>query len=703
MGISATIASSGKAAARFEIEVQTDAPSRVPPFLADLETAGFSVAALTTIPAESALSATIEIRPGPMASSEVDTAKVLTIADAFARGIGIDAGRYPVQRRDAKGDPRTIVMLPIDACASGRRPPYAGLDPARFEVMVASDDRDIGQAFVDDLKAKGYRTLRRSLGAIDEAFTITHPNTADGLAFAEAFRRPLELAIKAAAGADEDLYGIAFKAKDVTQVTITLPIRALKSGELRESLSSAGRFACAIYGDVSSVPATTLLRKRLAEFRWRSIEVRHDREESGPRIVYGGAPKPLLQKVRAAIAALFPDVRLEMEKRWNTDDRDVWIFTPPKLSVPTPPPATTAAVAAPAISGRSFVTLRDDSVAIGGHVLPRRPPSPRAPDPATLARYAVDQGTAETLDRVAASVLAAEPCLLEGETATSKTSVIAHLATLLRQPMIRLNLNAETDTGELIGRYVPAPGGGWRWQDGAAPLALRRGDWLVLDEINLARPSVIERLNSALEASPSLMVSEGDGRQIGGGGEAVDPHFRVFATINPAEGYAGRSPLSPAIKDRFAGYHRTRVATEADIRDLLGLLFLGRQPAVVIDGVLYEGGGGNAPAALGDLGARIPDLPTLIGALARFHVGAAAICDGANGVIDKPVITRRALLALVGRLAAAPALATQGLPAQIWSGLEHYYLIRAVDDAMRRSMVELATAAGLRRDGWSGA
>ena len=47
------------------------------------------------------------------------------------------------------------------------------------------------------------------------------------------------------------------------------------------------------------------------------------------------------------------------------------------------------------------------------------------------------------------------PVALEGDTAASKTTAILWLAHLLNQPVVRLNLHGQTDTGELVGRYVP--------------------------------------------------------------------------------------------------------------------------------------------------------------------------------------------------------------------------------------------------------
>src|SRR5262249_54533204 len=180
----------------------------------------------------------------------------------------------------------------------------------------------------------------------------------------------------------------------------------------------------------------------------------------------------------------------------------------------------------------SFVEVTADRVRVANVWLPRREPSdePFIPGPAGFAHFCLDGRTAETLAHLAAAVALREPCLMEGETSTSKTSTVLYLASLLRQPVVRINLNGQTDTGELVGRYVPpaqsegvrsqesgvrvqapsdssltpdscslTPVSQWRWQDGPVVMALKRGWWVLLDEVNLAEPQILERLNSVLE------------------------------------------------------------------------------------------------------------------------------------------------------------------------------------------------------------
>ena len=82
--------------------------------------------------------------------------------------------------------------------------------------------------------------------------------------------------------------------------------------------------------------------------------------------------------------------------------------------------------------------------------------------------------------------------------------------------------------------------------DGLLVQALRQGHWLILDELNLAPPEVLEGLNRLLDDNRELLIPETQ--------EVVRPHpsFRLFATQNPPGGaYGGRKPLSRAFRNRF--------------------------------------------------------------------------------------------------------------------------------------------------------
>lgn len=67
--------------------------------------------------------------------------------------------------------------------------------------------------------------------------------------------------------------------------------------------------------------------------------------------------------------------------------------------------------------------------------------------------------------------------------------------------------------------------------------AVRRGYWIVLDELNLAPSEVLEALNRLLDDNRELFIPETQ--------QTIKPHpnFLLFATQNPPGIYGGRKVL----------------------------------------------------------------------------------------------------------------------------------------------------------------
>jgi midasin len=82
------------------------------------------------------------------------------------------------------------------------------------------------------------------------------------------------------------------------------------------------------------------------------------------------------------------------------------------------------------------------------------------------------------------------------------------------------------------------------FHEGVLIEAMKRGDWLILDELNLARSEILESLNRLLDDNKELFINETQ--------TYIRPHanFRIFATQNPTS-YGGRKELSKAFKNRF--------------------------------------------------------------------------------------------------------------------------------------------------------
>ncbi|EZF71748.1 hypothetical protein H105_06009 [Trichophyton soudanense CBS 452.61] len=141
------------------------------------------------------------------------------------------------------------------------------------------------------------------------------------------------------------------------------------------------------------------------------------------------------------------------------------------------------------------------------------------------------------------------PILLQGPTSSGKTSMVEHLAKLSGNRFVRINNHEHTDLQEYLGSYATSEDGTLKYQDGVLVEALKKGYWIVLDELNLAPTDVLEALNRLLDDNRELFIPETQ--------DVVRPHpnFMLFATQNPAGLYGGRKVLSRAFRNRFLELH----------------------------------------------------------------------------------------------------------------------------------------------------
>ena len=177
----------------------------------------------------------------------------------------------------------------------------------------------------------------------------------------------------------------------------------------------------------------------------------------------------------------------------------------------------------------------------------RDPGGPRVPD-AEAARLILTAGTVSRLGGLLAAVRMNHAVALVGETGVGKTALVRFLASLTTHNYVRINLKDMAEVSELVGGYVPTEDGSLVWKDGLLVQAMKEGDWVVLDEANLAGPGVLERLNQLLDPDGQMELQECGNKD----GEPIRPHpdFRLFVTMNPTD-YAGRNAMSPAFVNRF--------------------------------------------------------------------------------------------------------------------------------------------------------
>lgn len=83
--------------------------------------------------------------------------------------------------------------------------------------------------------------------------------------------------------------------------------------------------------------------------------------------------------------------------------------------------------------------------------------------------------------------------------------------------------------------------------EGVLVKALKRGEWILLDEINLATTETLECLNGVLESETGsvLLTERGDSTPI-----VRHPGFRLFGCMNPAND-VGKRDLPPGVRNRF--------------------------------------------------------------------------------------------------------------------------------------------------------
>ncbi len=101
-----------------------------------------------------------------------------------------------------------------------------------------------------------------------------------------------------------------------------------------------------------------------------------------------------------------------------------------------------------------------DAVNILGVELPRRTEQSeyldaRVPSADRFIHFTEDAFSLELLQKVAKGVALETPTMLEGGAATGKSYTVEYLAHLLNRPVYRMSLNGQTDTTDLIGKWVP--------------------------------------------------------------------------------------------------------------------------------------------------------------------------------------------------------------------------------------------------------
>ncbi|PNS16126.1 Midasin [Sphaceloma murrayae] len=150
--------------------------------------------------------------------------------------------------------------------------------------------------------------------------------------------------------------------------------------------------------------------------------------------------------------------------------------------------------------------------------------------------------------RVARALRLPKPILLEGAPGVGKTTLVADVAKAAGIPLTRINLSEQTDLMDLFGSDVPTEGEGmatFAWRDASFLRAMKQGEWVLLDEMNLASQSILEGLNACLDHRGEVYIPELNQTF------QRHPRFRLFAAQNSHHQGGGRKGLPASFVNRF--------------------------------------------------------------------------------------------------------------------------------------------------------
>jgi len=140
-----------------------------------------------------------------------------------------------------------------------------------------------------------------------------------------------------------------------------------------------------------------------------------------------------------------------------------------------------------------------------------------------------------------------ESLLMIGESGVGKSQMIHYLAQETNTPLLNACGHNEITVENLLGTMTVV-NGNTIWKDGILPEAMRKGYWLLLDEINSVDPGVMKVINEVLDNRKITITVAGEPRLV-----KAHKDFRFACTMNPPDSpiYKGIEMMSFEFMDRF--------------------------------------------------------------------------------------------------------------------------------------------------------
>ena len=164
-----------------------------------------------------------------------------------------------------------------------------------------------------------------------------------------------------------------------------------------------------------------------------------------------------------------------------------------------------------------------------------------------------------------------KPILLEGPPGIGKSSIVESMAQVTGNKLVRINFSDQTEISDLFGSDLPIDDNDTKslfaWRDGPLLSALKKGCWILLDELNLASQSVLEGLNACLDHRGEIYVPE-----LNKTFKVQPGSNRIFACQNPYNDGGDRKGLPKSFLNRFIRINFDAL-TERDITEICFLKF----------------------------------------------------------------------------------------------------------------------------------